>query len=264
MCTPTLTAYELRKALAFADDLLQARSFADLAERVLPGMAELLRADFAVYHRMNLLECSEFAVPWPHDVTPTDAYASVVAEHPLVQHAVLRPQDNGPRLISDLVSRRQWKESAVYRESHRYLGIDDQMAIILGRQGAEIMAFSVSRSGRNFREAERDLAQLLTRHLEFAACRVTSAPGPKPAYVFASRILAAQLPPPLRALPATHPLTPRETEILTLASTGLTSRQIARRLNCGERTVNKHLERIYVKLNVTNRVAAANLLNTTY
>lgn len=50
-------------------------------------------------------------------------------------------------------------------------------------------------------------------------------------------------------------LTPRERELVTLLAGGLTNRQIGRELGIAEGTVRKHLEHVYARLGVTNRVA---------
>ena len=56
--------------------------------------------------------------------------------------------------------------------------------------------------------------------------------------------------------PARGPLTERETEVLTLLSTGLANKQIAAALGISEHTVKFHVSSIYTKLNVTNRTEA--------
>ena len=56
-------------------------------------------------------------------------------------------------------------------------------------------------------------------------------------------------------------LTPREREIATLASAGLSNKQIARQSSLVEGTVKIHLHNIYGKLGVKNRTALAALLN---
>ena len=48
-------------------------------------------------------------------------------------------------------------------------------------------------------------------------------------------------------------LTPRELSVLGLVADGLTAAATARRLVVAERTVHKHLERVYSKLGVTRR-----------
>jgi DNA-binding NarL/FixJ family response regulator len=56
-------------------------------------------------------------------------------------------------------------------------------------------------------------------------------------------------------------LSPREREIATLASAGLSNKQIARQSSLVEGTVKIHLHNIYRKLGVKNRTALAALLN---
>ena len=54
-------------------------------------------------------------------------------------------------------------------------------------------------------------------------------------------------------------LTSREAEVLNWLSTGKTNRDIAQILGMSPRTVNKHLERIYIKLGVETRSSAASI-----
>jgi DNA-binding NarL/FixJ family response regulator len=51
-------------------------------------------------------------------------------------------------------------------------------------------------------------------------------------------------------------LTPRELEVLTLASEGLSRREIETRLQLSASTVRTHLEHIYAKMGVSSNVAA--------
>jgi len=52
------------------------------------------------------------------------------------------------------------------------------------------------------------------------------------------------------------PLSSREVEILRHVARGETSKEIAANLGIGERTVNWHLSRVYLKLGATNRAEA--------
>ncbi len=61
------------------------------------------------------------------------------------------------------------------------------------------------------------------------------------------------------AAPRAHPaglLSPREVEVLELVAKGLTNAQVAQELFISARTVNRHLNSIYHKLNVHSRAAA--------
>ncbi|SFJ82139.1 response regulator transcription factor [Cellulomonas sp. KH9] len=73
---------------------------------------------------------------------------------------------------------------------------------------------------------------------------------------------------PVPAVPAAPPTSPaggggpadrlsaREAEIMDLVAQGLTNTQIARRLYLSEKTVKNHINRIFAKLDVTNRAHA--------
>lgn len=54
-------------------------------------------------------------------------------------------------------------------------------------------------------------------------------------------------------------LTGREAEVLFWLSNGKANKEIAQILNIGARTVNKHLEQVFAKLNVENRTTAAGI-----
>jgi DNA-binding CsgD family transcriptional regulator len=55
-------------------------------------------------------------------------------------------------------------------------------------------------------------------------------------------------------------LTPREHEVMHWVIQGKSNWEVAQILGCVEQTVKKHLQHIYRKLGVENRMAAANCL----
>jgi DNA-binding NarL/FixJ family response regulator len=67
---------------------------------------------------------------------------------------------------------------------------------------------------------------------------------------------APPLPPGNREEPPIKPLTEREAEILRLIAKGLSNSEVARVVSLSVATVRTHLEHIYEKLEVTNRVEA--------
>lgn len=66
--------------------------------------------------------------------------------------------------------------------------------------------------------------------------------------------------PALRQSAQPLPLTAREREIANLVAAGLSNRQIADRLTVSVRTVEGHLYRACIKLDVTDREALADLM----
>ena len=88
-----------------------------------------------------------------------------------------------------------------------------------------------------------NLARRLLRHFRVPEDG-SAPPGPEP------------LPPGIREEPPFRPLTEREIEILRLIAKGLSNNEAARVLGLSRATVRTHLEHIYEKLEVTNRVEA--------
>ncbi len=59
--------------------------------------------------------------------------------------------------------------------------------------------------------------------------------------------------------PVPHPLSPREHQVLTLASGGLTNKEIAYRLGISERTVQFHMNGVFNKTGAQSRTEAVAL-----
>lgn len=97
------------------------------------------------------------------------------------------------------------------------------------------------------------LARRLLRHF-----RVEPDSGPVPTEPVASPPAPAAPPPPASEAsePLLKPLSNRETELLQLIAKGVSNSEAARLLNLSKATIRTHLEHIYHKLEVTNRVEA--------
>jgi len=68
---------------------------------------------------------------------------------------------------------------------------------------------------------------------------------------------AARLMREVRAPDSPETLTERETDVLRLLAEGLANKEIARKLNIGEKTVKTHVSNVLLKLNVRSRTQAA-------
>jgi DNA-binding CsgD family transcriptional regulator len=118
-------------------------------------------------------------------------------------------------------------------------GCPDQLALPLPGPVAGLRGFVVGRTGA-FTATELERARMLGRLL-----------GGLDRHV---RAMAGRWPEP--AATADARMTPRQLSVLVLLSDGLTAAAIARRLEIGERTVHKHLEHVYAKLGVADRLSA--------
>ncbi|MBV9728602.1 MAG: response regulator transcription factor [Pseudonocardiales bacterium] len=175
-----------------------------------------------------------------------DARDVVIAEHPVVAHQLAHPDSEPVLRISDFISDREFRSGRVYREMFAPLGARYQLTIGTDGDNTVTSGWIIKRSIRDFTEAElrqarrlRPLLALLDTIYSSSAIRRTHS-----AHIDEARKRA-------------H-LTVRELDILTLLADGLSAQQIARLNRISVRTVRKHLENIYEKLECHDRLLAVN------
>lgn len=161
-------------------------------------------------------------------------------EHPLVR-AHGRNPSAVTRRISDLVPTDAFRQTPLYNDYYRPIGIRHAMAVPIYVDRRLLVSFVFNRAGSAFSDRDRDLAETVRPHLT-NLYRLGAAAEP------ALKRSAGE---------AAEALTPREREVLEWVAAGKTSRDIASILGASARTIEKHLERIYEKLGVENRTAAA-------
>jgi DNA-binding CsgD family transcriptional regulator len=164
--------------------------------------------------------------------------------HPLVREHGRNPGARTQR-ISDLVPDAEFRNTSLYDEYYRAIGIDHAMAVPIHVDREELVSFVFNRRGRDFDDRERDLLELIRPHLG-DLYRMTRAVDDARA--------AWGVPAPGRS--ALDCLTEREREVLRWLAGGKTDRDIGEILGISPRTVHKHLQRIYEKLGVETRTAA--------
>ncbi|OIJ95629.1 AAA family ATPase [Streptomyces colonosanans] len=143
---------------------------------------------------------------------------------------------------------------------------DDEAARGLGEvlavQGAERWPFDHARiqlyHGERLR---RGKAPAQARKYLSAAAETFGRLGAHPWTERANKELrACGIPTPARTLPGGPALTPQQWEIARLAATGLTNKQIGKRLLLSPRTVSTHLYQLFPKLGITSRAALRDAL----
>jgi len=162
-------------------------------------------------------------------------------EHPLVRY---HAHERGPYVhrISDSLPMARFRETALYNDYYRRVGLRHAMALPLRVDGGQLVSFVFNRGGADFTAREVALLDSLRRPLAALFTRAAAADHCAPA-----------LDPEMLAR---HALTLREAEVLQWVSAGKTDRDVAALLDCSPRTVHKHLQRIYTKLGVETRTAA--------
>jgi DNA-binding CsgD family transcriptional regulator len=162
-----------------------------------------------------------------------EAFDRHFAEHPLVRyHTATRGA--GAHRISDSLSTNAFRETPLYNDYYRRIGIDHAIAVPLYVDRGLLVSFVLNRKGRDFSDREKALLDLVR----------------EPLAALYRHALARER--PLAALPVTA----REREVLEWLAAGKTDREIGTILRLSPRTVQKHLQHIYEKLGVETRTAA--------
>jgi DNA-binding CsgD family transcriptional regulator len=253
----------LRRCREFIATLDEVEDFAGVRDVVLPGLAGLFGSHLAVYHEVDRRTGREVALGWPAETYRADllgGYPGVMAQHPIVAYTMALPAVGEPLRTSDLVSRRQWRDNAVYREAYRALEVDDQMAFGATESGSAFTGISVGRSGRAFTDWERDLVGLVSPHVVGALQRARRSEVAVPALQVAPIVVptvvggrhgaapAVPLPSPRRATTEEALLTGREREVLRLIAEGRSNARIGRELHLSPKTVETHVAAVFAKL----------------
>lgn len=173
-------------------------------------------------------------------------------QNPLAEHH-LRTRDGRAVRFSDIVTPAQLHATDLYREVYSQMGVEYQIAFTLPSPSQRILAIALSRCRRDFSDTERDLLALARPHLIQAYRNVLAFTD---AALSASEALVAG--PGEQALLALG-VTPAQAQVLRRIAIGRSGPDIARELQIAQRTVDKHLQRIYAKLGVRSRSAAAEI-----
>jgi DNA-binding CsgD family transcriptional regulator len=212
-------------------------------ERVADLLRESVHAACCTRHVVDRKWVDHIADCWPVDYLPAAPPSGRLVDattQPLMRwYSVTRnsaPQVLGrvPSAIAPPEMVEEWTAFA------RPYGITHQLALpLVMRSGVE--AYVLSRPDDDYADDDLDLARLVL---------------PALGALFRQRVVlegvSAVRYDPVRSLA----LTERELAVLTLLGDGLTAEAIARRLRTSPRTVHKHLEHLYRKLGVRDRLMA--------
>lgn len=140
---------------------------------------------------------------------------------------------------SDIMSQASYRRTDLYQLLLRPHGIEHSMDHWLPGRLGRIRGLGFDSGGRDFSDRDREVVEVLGRHLS---------------------AVFGRLDPTLPASPTDGGLTRRQAEILALVAEGRTNGQIAEALSISPRTVQKHLENVFGLLGVRSRAAAVGRL----
>jgi DNA-binding CsgD family transcriptional regulator len=186
------------------------------------------------------------AIAEPHiDAHWFERFGELAHENPIYRYHRTTGDGRATR-FSDVATRAELEATRLFREVYVPLGVMHQIAFTLPSDAGRVLAIALSREDRDFTNTERRflnrarpyLIQAYRNALDYTALKVG---------------LDARL----RAALERAGLTAREAEVMALVARGASSEHAADQLGLSQRTIDKHLENTYRKLNVTTRSAAA-------
>jgi DNA-binding CsgD family transcriptional regulator len=231
-----LSSRDLHTLLDATARCKEAQGMAGGAQDMLDALAGLVDCDVVFwnafellprFHEQSLLSGRRGREVWR---APTEPWLEHRHEHPIMSGRF------GPVVaISDVLTVPEFRNTWLWNDVFRLVGLRHEIGLELshGPDAMNVVVFSRV-SGRDFSDRDHDVLRLLRPHADAAIRGVMT---------------------------STSHLTPREVEVLRLVADGLSNRQIGRRLEVSEATVGKHLEHVYARTGVGNRVQAAALVN---
>jgi DNA-binding CsgD family transcriptional regulator len=178
----------------------------------------------------------------------TMSYLRHVGQHPPVRACATGQIGSGDCVaLSDLMTAREFHQLPIYVEYFRAREVEDQLAAVVKVRDARSILVVFSRSSRGFACRERAVVRMLLPHIQQAVRLRQRLSSMEATVAVRARTAVSQA--------GWAALTQRERDIVTVLAAGATDRAIARTLTISARTVGKHLENVYRKLDVPGRTA---------
>lgn len=233
-------AVRRKRLLDTVDELTACPTESALALAAPRAIVTLIGADVGAFTRIDVRNRTarlDLYPDAPRFAAPTRHTGATLGDNPVVRHwsAGIDP---APKRVSDLVGRREWRRTSTFANVLGPMGTPHLVGIPLFGSTTGGPSYAIARAGRDF--TDDDLAALGAIQAALVVLHRRFRPRGSPH----GHVCGA--------------LTARELDVLELLAAGLSGLQIARRLELALGTVRKHLERIYAKLGVHDRLNAVN------
>jgi DNA-binding CsgD family transcriptional regulator len=244
---------DYQAVLGFMRQLYAVDRVDDFPRRAILGIGRLIPCDILTYNEIDTRRQRARMVEEPAGVIDDQEVATFehhAHQHPLITHYA-QTRDSRPRKISDFLSLSEFRRLGLYQEFFGKLPISYQMAVTIPSSRELVIGIAVNRSAHDFSERDRAVLDLMRPHLVQAYRNAAERATLRERAETAEQAMSSA---PGRQLSC---LTKRERDVLVLVAEGKTNPQIAEHLRLSSRTVQKHLEHVYEKLEVRSRTAAA-------
>lgn len=162
----SLRRTDLSAALDFVREAGQAPDSDAFRQHVLQGLPRLVPSTITSYNDISA-DGDPLLLLDPPDAwsrTLADDFLRLVGEHPLIAHYA-RTDDPRSLKISDLMDRRTFRRTELYRDVYGPMGVAYQMAVTLPGPPGSVIGIALNRDRRDFGERDRQMLDLLRPHL---------------------------------------------------------------------------------------------------
>ncbi|MGR4065325.1 MAG: LuxR C-terminal-related transcriptional regulator [Vulcanimicrobiaceae bacterium] len=235
-----LSQNDYRLALQAVADICSERRAERFAGVVVSRLAALVPSDVVSFNLAG--PAGLLAVDEPAGTcTPAlrEELIRLLGEHPMVSYA-MRSGDSCAYRLSDFRSLRQFSNTALYSDFYAKIGLRHELSFTVKCAPDAWLAIGLNRKNGDYRDRDLSLLRLVAPHIIDAHRRLGKPDATR-----------------LRDCNMTATLTPREKDVLGATRSGKTNAEIGAALGISGRTVQKHLESIFRKLDVHRRTAAA-------
>jgi DNA-binding CsgD family transcriptional regulator len=164
--TTALRRCDLSDALAFVREAGQAPDSHAFRRHVLEQLPRLVPTTRISYNDLSP-EGRPLLLLDPHDAWTEQRerdFIRLAGEHPLIVH-FQRTGDPRPMKISDLMGRREFRRTELYRTVYGPMGVEYQMAVTLPAAPGAVVGIALNRERTDFGERDRAMLELLRPHL---------------------------------------------------------------------------------------------------
>ncbi len=159
---------DLKRLLSAFENLHSDVSAETLPTRAVSAVADLISAEIIAFDGFDLQgRYAGFSWHNPENAVTGDemqVFAQFIGEHPLFVEVIEKRRFDAMK-ITDFLSVGQFRDTAIYNEFYRRVGVNRQMTIALPISSELMLLCALSRAEKDFSERDRDLLNLAAPHL---------------------------------------------------------------------------------------------------
>lgn len=161
-----LSATDSARLVEALGELYAAVEHEDYPQQILETVQRLVPCDIASYNVVDPKSGLYHFFVRPSGAIPEDLepfFVRHLPEHPLLVYHQEHETGEAIRL-SDVVTRRQFHQSALYTEFFRHIHVEYQLVFAIVRAGGQVLGVALNRQREDFKASEREMLERLRGH----------------------------------------------------------------------------------------------------